>query len=108
MAAQNVLDGDVSLAQWDEVALLDPARRFCSMCAASRRTHQGFIPGSTHIPLDDFARVWMNLPATAKSSCLAKAASVPISPAAFCAERIPRAQSDRILAHLENRLPGGK
>jgi len=26
MAAQNVLDGDVSLAQWPEVATLDPAK----------------------------------------------------------------------------------
>jgi NADPH-dependent 2,4-dienoyl-CoA reductase/sulfur reductase-like enzyme/rhodanese-related sulfurtransferase len=58
MAAQNVLDGDVSLAQWDEVATLDSAETvLLDVRRADERT-KGFIPGSIHIPLDELrARV---------------------------------------------------
>ena len=53
MAAQNVLAGDVALAQWNEVATLDPAK---SVLLDVRRTDErakGFIAGSMHIPLDE-------------------------------------------------------
>ncbi len=53
MAAQNALNGDVSLAQWDEVAALDPAKALLlDVRRADERTN-GFIPGSAHIPLDE-------------------------------------------------------
>jgi NADPH-dependent 2,4-dienoyl-CoA reductase/sulfur reductase-like enzyme/rhodanese-related sulfurtransferase len=49
MAAQNVLAGDVKLAQWSEIGpdtfLLDVRR--------DEERAQGFIPGSAHIPLDE-------------------------------------------------------
>jgi NADPH-dependent 2,4-dienoyl-CoA reductase/sulfur reductase-like enzyme/rhodanese-related sulfurtransferase len=49
MAAQNVLAGDVALAQWNEVdrgGLLLDVRR-------DDERASGFIPGSIHIPLDE-------------------------------------------------------
>ncbi len=49
MAAQNVLAGDVKLAQWSEIRpdtfVLDVRR--------DDERAQGFIPGSVHIPLDE-------------------------------------------------------
>lgn len=53
MAAQNVLAGDVNLAQWDEVAHLDPATSL--LLDVRRRTEcdAGRIPGSVNIPLDE-------------------------------------------------------
>lgn len=53
MAAQNVLDGDVALAQWDEVATLDPAKTFLLDVRRADERTKGFIPGSIHIPLDE-------------------------------------------------------
>jgi len=53
MAAQNVLDGDVSLAQWSEVATLDPAKTFLLDVRRADDRAKGFIPGSIHIPLDE-------------------------------------------------------
>ena len=38
MAAQNVLAGDVALAQWNEVALLDPRTTLLLDVRRSRRT----------------------------------------------------------------------
>ena len=53
MAAQNVLAGDVSLAQWHEVAALDPAKTLLLDVRKSDERAQGFMPGSMHIPLDE-------------------------------------------------------
>jgi NADPH-dependent 2,4-dienoyl-CoA reductase/sulfur reductase-like enzyme/rhodanese-related sulfurtransferase len=51
MAAQNVLDGLVALAQWDEVASLDPAKTVLLDVRTDQERQRGFIPGSIHIPL---------------------------------------------------------
>ncbi|MEX2490564.1 MAG: FAD-dependent oxidoreductase [Nitrospirales bacterium] len=53
MAAKNVLDGDVSLAQWYEVAALDPAKTVLLDVRRADERAKGFIPGSIHIPLDE-------------------------------------------------------
>jgi NADPH-dependent 2,4-dienoyl-CoA reductase/sulfur reductase-like enzyme/rhodanese-related sulfurtransferase len=53
MAAKNVLDGDVSLAQWNEVATLDPAKTVLLDVRRADERAKGFIPGSIHIPLDE-------------------------------------------------------
>ncbi len=44
MAAQNVLAGDVQLAQWNEVASLDPTHTCCSMSAAPTNVRKGSFP----------------------------------------------------------------
>lgn len=51
MAAQNVLNGFVQLAQWHEVAALDPARTLLIDVRTDEERKKGFIPGSVHIPL---------------------------------------------------------
>ncbi|MHC1765953.1 MAG: FAD-dependent oxidoreductase [Verrucomicrobiia bacterium] len=53
MAAQNVLAGDVQLAQWHE--LLEPAAENPLVLDVRRNEErtQGAIPGSVHIPLDE-------------------------------------------------------
>lgn len=53
MAAQNVLNGDVALAQWHEIAALDPAKSVVLDVRRSDERADGYIPGSLHIPLDD-------------------------------------------------------
>jgi NADPH-dependent 2,4-dienoyl-CoA reductase/sulfur reductase-like enzyme len=53
MAAQNVLAGDVALAQWNEVAALDPSTTLLLDVRSPDERTRGFIPGSTHIPLDE-------------------------------------------------------
>lgn len=53
MAAQNVLAGDVALAQWDEIATLDPANSLVLDVRRADERAKGFIPGSMHIPLDE-------------------------------------------------------
>ena len=58
MAAQNVLAGDVALAQWNELdrgALLLDVRR-------DDERAQGVIPGSIHIPLDQLRARLAELP----------------------------------------------
>jgi NADPH-dependent 2,4-dienoyl-CoA reductase/sulfur reductase-like enzyme/rhodanese-related sulfurtransferase len=51
MAAQNVLAGDVQLAQWNEIKPLTPSFLLLDVRRADERA-KGFIPGSSHIPLD--------------------------------------------------------
>jgi len=53
MAAQNVLAGDVALAQWDEIAKLDPAKSLVLDVRRADERAKGFIPGSMHIALDE-------------------------------------------------------
>jgi rhodanese-related sulfurtransferase len=51
MAAQNVLAGDVSLAQWHEIARLNPEETMLLDVRESAERERGAIPGSVHIPL---------------------------------------------------------
>lgn len=53
MAALNVLAGDVALAQWHEVATLDPSTTLLLDVRDRGERAAGFIPGSTHIPLNE-------------------------------------------------------
>lgn len=62
MAAQNVLAGDVVLAQWDEVATLDPAKSILLDVRDDDERTQGFIPDSIHIPLDELRARLVELP----------------------------------------------
>jgi NADPH-dependent 2,4-dienoyl-CoA reductase/sulfur reductase-like enzyme/rhodanese-related sulfurtransferase len=62
MASQNVLAGDVSLAQWEEVATLDPEKSFLLDVRRDDERAKGFIPGSTHIPLDALRQRLAELP----------------------------------------------
>jgi rhodanese-related sulfurtransferase len=62
MAAQNVLAGDVALAQWNEVALLDPRTTLLLDVRCPDERARGFIPGSTHIPLDELRQRLTELP----------------------------------------------
>lgn len=59
MAAQNALAGDVQLAQWDEVAALDPERAVLLDVRRTDECVKGSIPGAIHIPLDE-VRARMN------------------------------------------------
>ena len=62
MAAQNVLDGYVALAQWNEAASLDPnTTLLLDVRRPDERAH-GFIPGSMHIPLDELRQRLNELP----------------------------------------------
>lgn len=53
MAAQNVLAGDVALAQWHEIATLDPDKSLVLDVRRADERAKGCIPGSVHIPLDE-------------------------------------------------------
>jgi NADPH-dependent 2,4-dienoyl-CoA reductase/sulfur reductase-like enzyme/rhodanese-related sulfurtransferase len=53
MAAQNVLAGDIALAQWHEIATLDPAKTLVLDVRRADERAKGCIPGSMHIPLDE-------------------------------------------------------
>lgn len=53
MAAQNVLAGDVQLAQWHEIAQLDPAKTVLLDVRRAEERQKGAFPGSIHIPLDE-------------------------------------------------------
>jgi NADPH-dependent 2,4-dienoyl-CoA reductase/sulfur reductase-like enzyme/rhodanese-related sulfurtransferase len=53
MAAQNVLAGDVVLAQWHEIATLDPDKTLVLDVRRADERAKGSIPGSMHIPLDE-------------------------------------------------------
>lgn len=62
MAGQNVLSGDVQLAQWHEVAGLDPTRTLLLDVRTPAEHEQGFIPGSVHIPLNQLRARLAELP----------------------------------------------
>ncbi|MEP6672186.1 MAG: rhodanese-like domain-containing protein, partial [Chthoniobacter sp.] len=62
MAAQNVLAGDVALTQWNEVAALDPRTTLLLDVRRPDERARGFIPGSTHIPLDELRQRLNELP----------------------------------------------
>lgn len=53
MAAQNVLAGDLSLAQWHEISLLNPATTILLDVRDADERAEGCIPGSLHIPLSN-------------------------------------------------------
>jgi rhodanese-related sulfurtransferase len=62
MVAQNVLSGDVAIAQWNEVAALDPGTTLLLDIRRPDERVRGFIPGSTHIPLDELRERLSELP----------------------------------------------
>ena len=62
MAAQNVLAGDVALAQWHEIATADPAKTLVLDVRRADERAKGHIPGSMHIPLDELRGRLSELP----------------------------------------------
>jgi NADPH-dependent 2,4-dienoyl-CoA reductase/sulfur reductase-like enzyme/rhodanese-related sulfurtransferase len=58
MAAQNVLDGDVKITQWNELT----AGAFLLDVRRNDERAQGYIPGSVHIPLDQLRARLTELP----------------------------------------------
>ncbi len=62
MAAQNVLAGDVQLAQWNEIAFLDARKSILLDVRRPDERARGFIPGSVHIPLDQVRARMKELP----------------------------------------------
>ena len=62
MAAQNVLAGDVQLAQWSEIASIDPQQTVLLDVRRSDERSKGSIPGSIHIPLDEIRTRMNELP----------------------------------------------
>ncbi|MDI1314822.1 FAD-dependent oxidoreductase [Prosthecobacter sp.] len=62
MAAQNVLAGDVVLAQWHEIATLDPDKTLVLDVRRADERAKGGIPGSLHIPLDELRGRMHELP----------------------------------------------
>jgi NADPH-dependent 2,4-dienoyl-CoA reductase/sulfur reductase-like enzyme/rhodanese-related sulfurtransferase len=62
MVGQNVLKREVELAQWHEVATLDPSRTVLLDVRRPDERAKGFIPGSIHIPLDEIRSRMNELP----------------------------------------------
>ncbi len=62
MIAQDVLEGDVQLAQWSEIANIDPTKTFLLDVRRADERAKGFIPGSVHIPLDQIRSRMEELP----------------------------------------------
>lgn len=62
MAAQNVLAGDVALAQWHEVDGLNQASTLLLDVRTDGERKAGFIPGSIHIPLHQLRQRLGELP----------------------------------------------
>lgn len=62
MVAQNVVTGETSIVQWDEVASLDPATTLLLDVRDLDERAAGFIPGSIHIPLSELRQRLDELP----------------------------------------------
>lgn len=62
MAAQNVLNGFVQLAQWNEIPTLDPSKTLLIDVRTDDERKRGFIPGSVHIPLHQLRQRLNELP----------------------------------------------
>jgi rhodanese-related sulfurtransferase len=62
MAAQNILNGDVQLAQWNEIASLDARQTVLLDVRRPDERAKGLIPGSIHIPLDELRSRMNELP----------------------------------------------
>jgi NADPH-dependent 2,4-dienoyl-CoA reductase/sulfur reductase-like enzyme/rhodanese-related sulfurtransferase len=62
MAAQNVLAGDVAVAQWSEIGALDPQTMLLLDVRRDDERAKGFLPGSIHIPLDQLRSRLSELP----------------------------------------------
>lgn len=62
MVAQNVLAGDVRLAQWHEVETRDPEATVLLDVRQAGERAAGAIPGSIHIPLDELRARLGDLP----------------------------------------------
>jgi len=62
MVAENVRNGDVAVAHYDEVAALDPATTVLLDVREPMELHDGVIPGSVHIPLGELRARMDELP----------------------------------------------
>jgi len=62
MAAQNILAGDVVVAQWSEIGALDPRTQLLLDVRRDDERAKGFIPDSVHIPLDQLRSRMDELP----------------------------------------------
>lgn len=62
MAAQNILSCAIAVAQWHEIASLDPATTQILDIRRPDERASGFIPASLHIPLDDLRQRLHELP----------------------------------------------
>jgi NADPH-dependent 2,4-dienoyl-CoA reductase/sulfur reductase-like enzyme/rhodanese-related sulfurtransferase len=62
MAAQNVLAGDVAVAQWTEIASFDAKSTVLLDVRQDDERAKGFIPGSIHIPLNQLRSRMDELP----------------------------------------------
>lgn len=62
MAATNILDGQVSVAQWHELASLDPRQTVVVDVRTDEERQRGFIPGSIHLPLHQLRARFAELP----------------------------------------------
>jgi rhodanese-related sulfurtransferase len=62
MVAQNVLCSDVKLAQWTEIASLDPATTVLLDVRNAEERAKGQIPDSLHIPLNQLRAKMAELP----------------------------------------------
>lgn len=62
MAAQNVLQGRVQVAQWSDIENLDPHRTVILDVRTNEERNRGFIPNSLHIPLHELRSRLAELP----------------------------------------------
>ncbi len=62
MAAQNVLAGDVKVIQWHEISSLNPETTLMLDVRSAGERKAGYIPGSTHIPLNELRQRVKELP----------------------------------------------